>query len=126
MITAYEATDPSLFRTPLDIISQDVTGTGTRGQPILGPALERGHIRALVRLLTVTSGREMEICRQLVPTATHLVVTRYNPLLTSHNRLRLTRLGVERWFNIGYVDDVDEQHAEMRVIATEEVPADQG
>ncbi len=121
-LTAAVPTDPSLFRTPLDVIQRAALGTGTRGQRVQSDYLAIGTIRALVRLLSNTSGKKMEICRQLVPTATHLVVTHYNPLLTDRVALRLgTRI-----FNIGHVDNVDEGNFENQMICIEQITPDEG
>lgn len=123
---AFVQTDPALFNTQLDVVHQDIVGTGTRGQPILSDYVTDATIRGLLRQLSDTSSKDVELARQLVPTATHVVVTRYNPVLTDRKKLRVTNSAGVRIFNIGHVNNCDELNIEHRVLCMLEVTPDEG
>lgn len=65
------------------------------------------------------TGRKLEMVRQLVPTATHLVTMRYRALNENLNRL-VYKTG--RIFNIGLANDVLEKHVMLEVLCTELKP----
>ncbi len=70
--------------------------------------------RAFVKPL---SGREAEVARQIVATATHEVRMRYLSMLTPAHRLQFGT----RTFEIGQKLNVDERNRELVLICTEQV-----
>lgn len=87
---------------------------GTRGQPsfIWGPD-SQATIRASLMPLT---GRKFEIARQLVPSATHEVATRWFSGMSVKKRLKFgTRI-----FNVGHMLNVMEMNTKLLLTVTED------
>jgi len=63
------------------------------------------------------TGRKLELARQMVPTATHVITIRGPRTLD----LQLNRLAYgSRVFTIGHVNDVEERHVKLILTCTEE------
>lgn len=73
-------------------------------------------VRCKVEPLT---GRKLEIARQYVPTASHLVTMRFRTLNENKHRL-VYKLG--RVLNIGRLVDVEERHVKLEITCTELKP----
>jgi head-tail adaptor len=63
------------------------------------------------------AGRKGEICRQMVPSATHLVTMRYRAGLNEELNRLVFKLG--RILNIGWIDDVENMHVKLELTCTE-------
>ena len=75
-----------------------------------------GSIPAAIRTL---SGNEVEVARQLVAKATHMVNIGFLHKLTVTTKHRF-KFG-DRIFNIGHVDDVDELKLELDCLVSEDL-----
>ncbi len=114
-IVRWTPTDPSLFDRPLELVYKVSSGIGSRGEPLLSDWLSEGTIFAFVQCMT---GRELQIARQVVATATHLVVTRYYSVVTAQKAFRFG----QRIFNINLVKNMDEKNQELQSLCSEEIP----
>ncbi len=114
-IVRWTPTDPALFDRQLELVYKVSSGTGTHGEPLLSDWLSQGTIFGFIQCMT---GRELQIARQVVATATHLVVTRYYDVITAQKAFRFgTRI-----FAINLVKNMDEKNQEMQSLCTEEIP----
>ena len=64
------------------------------------------------------NGKELELARQHVSRATHKVIMRFHPGINSTMRL----LFLDRVFNIGFVQNLDERNFILQLTCTEENP----
>jgi|SRR6185369_1909792 len=87
----------------------------SRGHPARSWANRLTDIAAKVETPT---GRRMEIARQYVPTATHVITIR-GPRSVPIKTSRFVYKG--RVFNIGWMNDVQERHVRLEFICTEEI-----
>jgi SPP1 family predicted phage head-tail adaptor len=94
------------------IEEREKTGETDRGRPTYRWK-SLGRFWAKVEPLT---GREAEMTRQMVATATHKVTLRYRALSAETNRIVFN----DRVFNIGFVANVEERNVKLEVTCTEE------
>jgi SPP1 family predicted phage head-tail adaptor len=73
------------FKSRVDVQQKVITATGSRGQP-LDFAWTNVATKVPAKIEEL-SGRKLEIARQLVPTATHMVTIRYLPQLKRNMQL---------------------------------------
>jgi len=97
----------------VSIEHKSITGTGDRGQPVFTWTALASNVPAKITPLT---GRKLEIARQLVPTATHEVMTRYVANVTAHMRINFGG----RILNIGNVNNKEELNFTLTFTCTEE------
>jgi len=95
------------------IEQKNQTGTGDRGQPVYTWTAFASNVPARITPLT---GRKLEIARQLVPTATHEVQTRWVSGVTAHMRINFGG----RILNVGNVNNKDELNFTLTYTCTEE------
>jgi len=95
------------------------TGTGDRGQPVGDWHPVAASLAADVVSL---SGRQAEIARQLVATATHTITIRYRPGVLPGQRLTGTSgQFAGREFVVGHVGDGDGRKHFLTLTTTEQV-----
>lgn len=94
-------------------IEANTTATGSRGQQSASWSAKHSAVPMKIKSLT---GREAEIARQLVATATNEIVIRHKESITTEDRITWG----SRTFNIGFVDRVDNRGLWLRLICTEE------
>ncbi len=100
------------LRQEVTIEAKTATSTDTRGHPIR--TWEASLIFASARVETL-AGTKLEIARQQVPTATHLITIRWRQLSEKDNRINYKG----RIFNIGWQNDVEERHDYLVLTCTE-------
>lgn len=61
------------------------------------------------------TGRKLELAKQLVSSATHVITMRYRKLDEANNRIAYCG----RVFSIGHQEDVDERHVKLVLTCTE-------
>lgn len=101
------------LRQRVNIQAASANTTDTFGHPIETWADSITNVAAKIETPT---GRKLELARQLVPTATHVITVRYRELDDELNRIAYG----ERVFNIGHQNDVDERHVKLILTCTEE------
>jgi SPP1 family predicted phage head-tail adaptor len=100
-------------RADLEALTATSTAAGSRGQP-----QEDWTLVDPVRIGIFTlQGREAELVHEIVPTATHLVVSRYHQGVKPEARFRLGN----RVLNVQSVDDAENRHRWMDSVCIEEV-----
>ncbi len=90
--------------------------TDSRGHPVRTWATSIENVAAKIETPT---GRKMEIARQLVATATHIITMRYRVLSARDNRINFNG----RIFNIGFQQNVEERNVRLELTCTELVDA---
>lgn len=88
------------------------TGTGLRGQPIIAWTAFACDVPIAIKPL---AGKEAEIARQLVATATHRIKLRHYAGLSETMRINFAG----KYFNIGWVKDDFIRH-ETELVCTEQ------
>lgn len=83
-----------------------------RGNTVRTFAVEYPSVPASIRAL---SGQEVEHARQLFANATHEIIVRYHAGVTTANRIKFG----ERYFEIGFVDNMEERGIMLRLTCTE-------
>lgn len=96
-----------------DILSLQGSGTGTRGQTQKTFLPKYSDVAASIVTL---SGRELEIARQTVPSATHQIELYWQAGVTAKMRFAFKT----RSFSIGHVNNVDEMNETLILTTTEE------
>ena len=97
-------------RKRVNIRSLQGTGKGVRGQASATWTIFKNDVPCSI---TPLSGRELEIARQLVPTATHRVEMQFMDDIDEKMRLTDRSLG-SRVLNIDNYQDVDERRRKLR------------
>ncbi len=92
---------------------KSVSGTSTRGNP--DRVWSSWKTNVSIEIFTPT-GHKLEIARQLVPLATHVIEMQYRGL--DPNKHRINYNG--RIFNIGHSNDVDMMHVREILTCTEQ------
>lgn len=121
MTTTHDATTVEIYAGDLQqVLTVEVKATGpkgTRGEPPADPWGQDGDSPTTVRAsILPLSGRKFEIARQLVPTATHEIATRWYPGMTPKKRFKRG----DRIFNIGHVLNVLEMDLKLLFTCTED------
>lgn len=96
-----------------NIISRVRTTDKGRGNPVLTPTNLYTDVPMAVDPL---HGKQLEIARQLVGTATHRITLRWESGITAGMQVVIET----RVFNIGYVDDGDYLQHDMYLTVTEQ------
>jgi SPP1 family predicted phage head-tail adaptor len=100
-------------RADLQELTASSTAAGSRGQP-----QEEWTLVDPVRIGIFTlEGKEAELTREIVPTATHLVVSRYHAGVIPTARFKMGN----RVLNIESVNDHENRHRWMDSVCVEEV-----
>lgn len=97
-----------------DIENLTQTLTGGRGNP-LPPVANKLYSDVPMHIEPLT-GKQLEITRQLVATASHRVTLRYLPGITAGMRLNY----IGRYFNVEWVNEGDFKQHDMMLIVTEQ------
>jgi SPP1 family predicted phage head-tail adaptor len=100
------------LRHVISIVVPTVASQGDRGQDVPGTPTTIGPLQARIEPL---SGRQQEISRQLVPSATHKITIRYQAGVIP---LSTVTFGA-RTFNVGAVRNIMETKFAMELIVTE-------
>lgn len=96
----------------VDVKTEGTVTIGTRGQEEVTYVTRYEKVPARIRDLT---GREAEIAKQYVATATTEIVMRYHDL--EHKDFILFNT---RQFNIGHIDNIDNRNLWVKLICTEQ------
>ena len=88
--------------------------TDTRGHPVRTWATYLSGVSAKIE---TPSGRKLELSRELVPTATHLITIQKRTLSVQTHRINYNG----RIFNIGHQNNVEERGVRLELICTEEI-----
>lgn len=94
-------------------IEINTPSTGDRGQPVADWTTLYAGVPAKIDDLV---GKKLEIARQMVATATHQLTLRYLPGIGVDNRINFGG----RIFNIGYIQNIQEQNFQLVITATEQ------
>lgn len=84
-------------------------------------AWQQTEWRNIAAKVYTPSGRKLELVKQLVSSATHIVELRYRPVLVeaaAEKNFRVVYNG--RTFNIGFINDLEERHVKLELLCTEE------
>jgi SPP1 family predicted phage head-tail adaptor len=106
--------DAGDLRISVTIQKRTDTGPDSRGHPIW---TWRDLKTCVPAKIESPAGRKLEVARQYVPTATHLVTMRYRQLSAKEHRIVFR----DRVFNIGWVHDIEERNIKLELTCTEEL-----
>ena len=108
------------LRHHLVVQSKARQAVGSRGQAVPTEGAEwgadSGSYPGIPASLLGLAGKKLEIARQLVPTATHEIVTRWFPGMSTKKRFKLG----DRVFAIGHMLNVLEMNAKLMFTCTED------
>lgn len=90
------------------------SGPDSRGHPVYEWEDDVTNVPAKIES---PAGRKLEIARQYVPTATHVVTMRYRCISAKDNRIVFRG----RTFNIGWAHNVEERDVKLELMCTEEI-----
>ncbi len=106
--------DAGALRKRVVIERKTAPTTDSRGHPVRS---WESYIEDVSAKIETPSGRKMEIARQMVATATHIITIRYRTLNVDEHRINYRG----RIFNIGFQNNLEERGVHLELTCTEEM-----